>query len=67
MLKVPILLKKVYGMENGLWTFNGESKKRIGHPAPFPIELIIGVLSILVIDDIIFDHFCGSGLLNSSK
>ncbi len=24
---------------NGLWTFNGESKKKIGHPAPFPIEL----------------------------
>ena len=24
---------------NGVWTFNGESKKRIGHPAPFPIEL----------------------------
>ena len=24
---------------NGLWTFYGESKKRIGHPAPFPIEL----------------------------
>ena len=24
---------------NGVWTFNGESKKRIGHPAPFPKEL----------------------------
>jgi len=24
---------------NGLWTFPGESKKRIGHPAPFPKEL----------------------------
>lgn len=24
---------------NGLWCFNGESKKRIGHPAPFPREL----------------------------
>lgn len=24
---------------NGLWSFNGESKKRIGHPAPFPREL----------------------------
>ena len=24
---------------NGLWTFSGESKKRIGHPAPFQIEL----------------------------
>ena len=24
---------------NGIWTFNGESKKKIGHPAPFPREL----------------------------
>ncbi len=24
---------------NGVWTFNGESKKRVGHPAPFPLEL----------------------------
>jgi len=24
---------------NGVWNFNGESKKRVGHPAPFPIEL----------------------------
>ena len=24
---------------NGLWTFPGESKKRIGHPASFPLEL----------------------------
>lgn len=24
---------------NGVWTFNGESKKRVGHPAPFPREL----------------------------
>ena len=24
---------------NGVWTFNGESKKRIGHLAPFSKEL----------------------------
>ena len=24
---------------NGVWNFNGGSKKRIGHPAPFPVEL----------------------------
>lgn len=24
---------------NGLWTFSGESKKKVGHPAPFPEEL----------------------------
>ena len=24
---------------NGVWNFNGESKNRVGHPAPFPVEL----------------------------
>ncbi|MCX7887517.1 MAG: site-specific DNA-methyltransferase, partial [Verrucomicrobiae bacterium] len=24
---------------NGVWTFPGESKRRVGHPAPFPVEL----------------------------
>ena len=47
---------------NGLWTFNGESKKRIGHPAPFPIELPYRCIKLFsFIDDIIFDPFAGSG------
>ena len=24
---------------NGVWSFHGESRNRIGHPAPFPVEL----------------------------
>lgn len=24
---------------NGVWSFNGESKSRIGHQVPFPVEL----------------------------
>lgn len=47
---------------NGLWTFNGESKKRIGHPAPFPIELPYRCIKLFsFVDDIIFDPFAGSG------
>jgi site-specific DNA-methyltransferase (adenine-specific) len=47
---------------NGLWTFNGESKKRIGHPAPFPIELPHRCIKLFsFVDDIIFDPFAGSG------
>lgn len=47
---------------NGLWTFNGESKKRIGHPAPFPIELPHRCIKLFsFVDDIIFDPFVGSG------
>lgn len=47
---------------NGLWTFNGESKKRIGHPAPFPIELPRRCIKLFsYIDDVILDPFMGSG------
>lgn len=47
---------------NGLWTFNGESKKRIGHPAPFPIQLPHrGIKLFSYIRDVVFDPFVGSG------
>ena len=47
---------------NGLWTFNGESKKRIGHPAPFPKELPYRAIKLFsFVDDVVFDPFCGSG------
>jgi len=47
---------------NGLWTFNGESKKRIGHPAPFPRELPYRCIKLFsYIDDVVFDPFTGSG------
>lgn len=47
---------------NALWTFNGESKKRIGHPAPFPRELPRRLIKLFsFIGDVIFDPFVGSG------
>nr|WP_314520808.1 site-specific DNA-methyltransferase [uncultured Campylobacter sp.] len=47
---------------NGLWNFNGESKKRIGHPAPFPRELPKrGIKLFSYIGDTVLDPFCGSG------
>lgn len=47
---------------NGLWTFNGESKKRIGHPAPFPKELPYRAIKLFSYqNDLIFDPFAGSG------
>ncbi len=47
---------------NGLWTFNGESKKRVGHPAPFPRELPYRCIKLFsFINDLVFDPFCGSG------
>lgn len=45
-----------------MWTFNGESKKRIGHPAPFPKELPYRCIKMFsFVDDLVFDSFAGSG------
>lgn len=47
---------------NGLWTFSGESKKKIGHPAPFPLELPIRCVKMFsYVGDTILDPFLGSG------
>jgi site-specific DNA-methyltransferase (adenine-specific) len=47
---------------NGLWTFNGESKKRIGHPAPFPRELPRRCIKLFsFVGDVVLDPFLGSG------
>jgi len=47
---------------NGVWTFNGESKKRIGHPAPFPLQLPYRAIKLFsFVNDVVFDPFSGSG------
>ena len=47
---------------NGVWTFSGESKKKIGHPAPFPIELPRRCIKLFsFVDDTVLDPFLGSG------
>lgn len=47
---------------NGLWTFPGESKKKIGHPSPFPVELPRRCIKLFsFVDDLVLDPFMGSG------
>jgi site-specific DNA-methyltransferase (adenine-specific) len=47
---------------NGMWSFSGESKKKIGHPAPFPLELPKRCIKLFsYVGDIILDPFLGSG------
>jgi site-specific DNA-methyltransferase (adenine-specific) len=47
---------------NGLWTFNGESRKRTGHPAPFPVELPSRCIKLFsFVGDTVLDPFLGSG------
>ena len=45
-----------------VWTFPAVNAKRIGHPAPFPIELPHRLINLYSYEnDIVLDPFCGSG------
>ena len=47
---------------NGLWTFSGESKKRVGHPSPYPVELPFRCIKLFsYVEDQVLDPFLGSG------
>lgn len=60
--KADITREEFMEWTNGLWTFSGESKKKIGHPAPFPRELPRRCIKLFSFPgDMVFDPFCGSG------
>jgi modification methylase len=45
-----------------VWTFPAESARRIGHPAPFPIELPYRLIQLYTYQgEAVLDPFCGSG------
>jgi site-specific DNA-methyltransferase (adenine-specific) len=45
-----------------IWTFNAESAKKIGHPAPFPEDLPARLIKLYSFEgDVILDPFVGSG------
>lgn len=45
-----------------VWTFSAESARKIGHPAPFPIELPYRLIHLYTFkDEVVLDPFCGSG------
>lgn len=45
-----------------VWRFNAESAKRVGHPAPYPVELPRRCIELYTFPgDVIFDPFMGSG------
>lgn len=45
-----------------VWTMNPESAKKVGHPAPFPVELPYRLIQLYTYtEDIVLDPFMGSG------
>lgn len=45
-----------------LWTFSAESARRVGHPAPFPLELPRRLIQLYSFEhDVVLDPFAGSG------
>jgi len=45
-----------------VWQFPAERAKRVGHPAPFPVELPRRLIELYTFaGDVVLDPFCGSG------
>ncbi len=45
-----------------VWEFPTESARKIGHPAPFPVELPRRLIELYTfVEDTVLDPFCGSG------
>ena len=66
--------KKAAGKENtiskeqfmewtkSVWTMNPESAKKVGHPAPFPVELPYRLIQLYTyLGEVVLDPFMGSG------
>jgi site-specific DNA-methyltransferase (adenine-specific) len=46
----------------GVWEFPGENPSKVGHPAPFPLELPRRLIKLYsYADDVVLDPFLGSG------
>lgn len=49
-------------LTKSIWTFGAESAKRVGHPAPFPLELPNRLIQLYSFHgDVVLDPFAGSG------
>ncbi len=60
--KSDITREEFISWTNGVWKFKGESKRKIGHPAPFPVELPRRCIKLFsFVGDTVLDPFMGSG------
>jgi site-specific DNA-methyltransferase (adenine-specific) len=60
--KATITREEFLEFTTSVWTFPAESATRVGHPAPFPVELPYRLIQLYTYEgDIILDPFMGSG------
>jgi len=54
--------KEFLEFTKSVWTFSAESATKVGHPAPFPIELPYRLIQLYTFEgEIVLDPFIGSG------
>ena len=50
------------GLTKSVWTFPAESARKVGHPAPFPVELPYRLIQLYTFEEeVTLDPFIGSG------
>ena len=61
--RAPTISKEEFSeFTKSVWNFAAESAKKIGHPAPFPIELPYRLIQLYTFsNEIVLDPFMGSG------
>jgi site-specific DNA-methyltransferase (adenine-specific) len=60
--KATILKEEFLEYTKSVWSFPAESAKKIGHPAPFPVELPRRLIQLYTFGgEVILDPFMGSG------
>jgi site-specific DNA-methyltransferase (adenine-specific) len=60
--KSTITSEQFLQFTKSIWTFPTESAKKVGHPAPFPVELPYRLIQLYTFEgDVVLDPFIGSG------
>ena len=61
--KIPTISRDEFlEFTKSVWTFPAESARRVGHPAPFPVELPYRLIQLYTFsNEVVLDPFCGSG------
>jgi site-specific DNA-methyltransferase (adenine-specific) len=60
--KSTISRQEFLELTKSVWSFSAEQAKKVGHPAPFPVELPYRLIQLYTFEeDIILDPFIGSG------